>query len=145
MTRIVREVVVPRPPDDVFRLLVDPEARRAWVLNFDESPAGPLAVGSRIPARRRDAASRSRYEFVVTALDPGRRLALDAYRNGDLTMRGAFEVRPHPEGALVRSEQELQVKGLLRVAAMAMLPKVEAEMDRELASLRRVALERARA
>ena len=140
MTRVVREVVVPRPPDEVFRLLVDPEARRRWVLNFEEEPVGALAVGTRIPARRRDPGSRSRYEFVVTALEPGRRLAMDVVRNGDLTMRGQFEVRPHPEGALVRSEQVLQVRGLLRVAALAVLPKVEAEMDRELASLRRVAM-----
>ena len=141
MSRVVREVVVPRPPGEVFRLLVDPESRRRWVLNFEEAPVGPLAVGTRIPARRRDAASRSRYEFIVTALNPGRRLAMDVLRNGEPAMRGAFEVRPHPEGALVRSEQEVQVKGLLRVAALALLPKVEAEMDRELASLKRVATE----
>lgn len=141
MTRVVREVVVPRPPGDVYRLLVDPDARRRWVLNFEESPVAALAVGTRIPARRRDAASRSRYEFVVTALDPGRRLAMDAYRNGDLAMRGAFTVEPHPEGALVRSEQTLEARGLLRVAALAMLPRVEAEMERELASLRRAAVE----
>lgn len=141
MTRVVRQVVVPRPPDEVFRLLVDPDARRQWVLNFEEQPTGPLAVGARIPARRRDASSTSRYEFVVTALEPGRRLAMDAYRNGERVMSGAFETLPHAEGTLLRSEQSLQVRGLLRMAALAMLPKVEAEMDRELASLRRVAME----
>lgn len=143
MSRVAREVIVQAPPERVFHHLVDPASRRAWVLNFDEEPLPPgasLAVGTRIKARRRDPSSRSTYEFIVTALDPGRRLAMEAFRNGERTMTVQFHVEPHPQGARLRGEQELLVKGLLRLAAAAMMPKVEAELQKELDSLRRVAL-----
>jgi uncharacterized protein YndB with AHSA1/START domain len=134
-----REIVVERPPEAVYRLLVEPAERARWQSSFEEQPlAAPLRVGSRIRARRRGSTSGSSYELVVTALEPGRRLAMDAYRNGQLVAVNVFLLAPEGVGGTrVRGEAEVRLTGLQRVLAPVVGAELERRLGEELAALKR--------
>lgn len=140
MAPVVKEIVVARPPMQVFAALVEPRQRAAWSTTFLEEPlpqGAAVQVGTRIRATRRGSTSGSRYELTVTALDPGRRLAMALARNGKRVAHGAFELEPVPGGTRVRSVSELELSGLQRVMEPVLAQAAAKEMESELASLKR--------
>ena len=91
--RVERDIVIAAPPDVVFRSLVEPSERAKWQRSFGEAAIeGAMRVGTRIRATRHGSTSGSSYEFVVTALEPGKRLAMDAYRNGQKVAVGSWQL-----------------------------------------------------
>ena len=138
MPRLVKEIVVARAPEAVFACLVEPGHRRAWSRTFEEGPVeGGLRVGARIPAKRRGSTSGSRYELVVTALDPPRRFAVDVVRNGKPAGSGAFELEPAAGGTRVRNAAEFSLSGLQRMMEPVVAATMTKEMENELAALKR--------
>lgn len=140
MPPVVKETVVARPPAQVFAALVEHRARSAWSTTFAEQPlAGPMAVGARIQATRRGSTSGSRYELEVTALEPGRRLAMRVHRNGKPVGSGAFELEPTQRGAAtrVRSVSTLELSGMQRVMEPVLSAAAAKEMEAELERLKR--------
>lgn len=138
MPRIEKQVVVLRPPEEVFAALVDPARRAKWLTTMDErAPEGTLRVGSRVEARRRASATGSRYQFTVIALDPPRRLAMDVARNGAHVARNAFELEPASEGTRVRSVAEFELTGLQKMMTPVVSATMERDLETELASFKR--------
>lgn len=140
MPPVVKDVLVQRPPAQVFSALVEPRERAAWSTTFEEQPlAGPMRVGARIQAKRRGSTSGSRYELEVTALEPGRRLAMRVHRNGKPVASGAFDLEPVDGGSAtrVRSVSALELAGLQRMMEPVLAAAAAKELDAELASLKR--------
>jgi uncharacterized protein YndB with AHSA1/START domain len=138
VTRVSREIVVHAPPEEVFRHLVEPAERAKWQTSFGEAPLdAPMKVGTRIRATRHGSTSGSRYEFVVTALDPPRHLAMDAYRNGQHVAVGSFHLARDGDATRVRDEAEAKLSGLQRMLAPMVNAELEKRMQHELAALKR--------
>lgn len=138
MPRITREVTVQAPPEVVYAAVADPAARARWLTSMRETPPeGPLRVGSRIPARRTAAGSRSQYELTVAVLDPPRRIETAIRRNGQDRGRGGYEIHPAAEGARVVSFAEYELAGLERLMGPAVEMGLRQEMEADLQSLKR--------
>lgn len=133
MVRVAREIVVAAPPEEVFAALVEPARRAKWLATMIEEPlpeGARIEVGTRIKGRRRHSTTGSRYEFTITALEPGRRLAMRVVRNGEPAGTATFELSPAAGGTLVRDAAEVELRGLQKVMA----PLVQATMERDLAA-----------
>lgn len=138
MGRVEKEIVVNASPDRVFYALVEPSERAAWSTSFEEQPvAGGIRVGARIAARRRASTSGSRYELVVKALEPGKRLVLDVLRNGRHGGSASFELEPMGAATRVRNVGEFDLPLLQRVMEPVVAAALAKDMDAELAALKR--------
>ena len=115
-----REIEVARPPAEAFAFLSDFARVAEWDPGVVESrrlgPAGPVEVGSRfeVHVRFRGGAPQ-RFEYVVTALEQGRRVELVG-EGARATSRDEIVVEPAGEGARIAYTAEVRLKGALRVA-----------------------------
>ena len=97
------ESTIETPPEDVFATIVDLEAWPTWLIasgirSVARGSNGPLAVGERLVVEQ-DAAGRSgTFEATVTALDPGRRLALRGRDADGVTIEIDALVQPSTGG-----------------------------------------------
>lgn len=138
--RFTREVVVHAPPATLWRLLVEPAQRARWLTSMREEPAAaPLALGTRVPGRRTAPGSRSAYASVVTRFEPGHALELELHRNGEAAGKGGYELRAAGEGTRVVAFAEYELTGLLKLIGPAIAVGLQQELERDLASLKRVA------
>jgi len=139
--RFTREVLVHAPPSRVWRLLVEPAERARWLTSMREEPSegGPLTLGTRIPGRRTAPGSRSHYASVVTRLDEGRALELTLHRNHDPAGKGGYALEPAEGGTRVTAFAEYELTGLLKLLGPAIATGLQQELERDLASLKRVA------
>jgi len=85
---IVREVVFPAPPDEVWEALTEPERLEEWFANDVELDVRPGAAGV---FRWDDGEER---HAVVREAEPGERLVLDWDDDGEV----AFTLEEVPEG-----------------------------------------------
>lgn len=138
MGHVAREITIRAPPERVFQSLIEPTQRATWATTFEEQPLdGPLRVGARIPARRRASTSGSRYELVVTALEPSRKLAMDVHRNGRHSGSGAFELEATTDGTRVRNVGTFELPLLQRMMEPVVALALAREMESELNALKR--------
>ena len=115
-----REIEVARPPADAFAYLVDFARVSEWDPGVVESrrlgPPGPTEVGSRfeVHVRFRGGAPQP-FEYVVTALEDGRRIELVG-EGARATSRDVIVVDPAGDGARIAYTAEVRLKSVLRVA-----------------------------
>jgi carbon monoxide dehydrogenase subunit G len=128
------EVVVERPPAEVFAFLADAENDRAWrpgVLDIERvSGDGPGAgaryrQGVRGPGGRRIDA-----DVETTAYEPDRLIAFRATA-GPVRPEGRYELAPDGGGTRVRFALAAELRGL----KVAMAPAVRRTMDSEVGHL----------
>lgn len=134
------EVVVERPPADVFAFLADTENDRAWrpgVLDVERVSADGPGAGARYrqgvkgPFGRRTAA-----DYEVTQFEPGRTLAFRVTA-GPVRPQGRYELTPSGGGTLLSFELSCELNGMKRLMSGPVQKSMDAEM-RNLDELKRV-------
>jgi carbon monoxide dehydrogenase subunit G len=113
-----REIDVARPPAETFAYLADFAHAAEWDPGIAEArrlTPPPTAVGSRFEVIALFRGRRQRFEYVVTAFEEGRRVALrgegEKARSDDV-----ITVSPQDAGTRVAYEADIRLKGVLRVA-----------------------------
>ena len=125
MAPIVAEIIVLRPPEEVFLFLADGEALPRWLPDFDEveqlHPRGPIGRGTtyRYVLTR----SRARSTWSWTVVEPYTRLAWKGASVRTIapfnTMRpsGSYELAPVEGGTRVRATIVTEYRGLMRLVS----------------------------
>lgn len=101
MPRVEEEIVIDRPPEDVFAFVTTPENDREWVSTTVErqrEKEGPIGVGSRIRAVDKFLGRRIESTLEVTEHEPNTRSAIRL--EGPISARGTYLLQP--EGGRTR-------------------------------------------
>jgi uncharacterized protein YndB with AHSA1/START domain len=134
MPYAANEVVIARPPGEVFAFVADAENAPRWrsgVLDIRREPGGGPGVGARYrqgvkgPGGRRVDA-----DIEVTEYEPDRVVAFRTVA-GPVRPHGRFTLAPAEGGTRVRFELQAALRGLKRLMA----PMVKRSMDGEVAAL----------
>ena len=137
--RYARSIEVPRPPEEVFAYLAAFENAAEWDPGIESATRltpVPTAVGSRFEVVATFRGNAQRFEYVVTAFEPGRRIALDG--DGEKARsRDVITVEPTASGSRVGYEADITLKGVLRVAEPFLGRTVRRMGDDALDGLRR--------
>jgi uncharacterized protein YndB with AHSA1/START domain len=132
MPSAAKEIVIARPPEDVFQFLANPENDPQWrsgVLDLKRISGSGVGAryaqgvkgpgGKRIPA-----------DIEITELEPGTAIAFQTV-TGPVRPRGRYLLTPADGGTRVRFELEAKVGGLKRLMA----PMVQKTMNAEVGHL----------
>jgi len=125
--RYAREIEVPKPVDETFAYLADFTHTAEWDPGIAEArrltPA-PTAGGSRFEVVALFRGKRQRFEYVVTAYEEGRRIALRG--EGEKAISDdVIVVSPSNGGTRIGYEADLRLKGVFRVAEPFLRSTVE--------------------
>lgn len=125
--RYAREIEVPKPVDETFAYLADFTHTAEWDPGIAEArrltPA-PTAAGSRFEVVALFRGKRQRFEYVVTAYEEGRRIALRG--EGEKAISDdVIVVSPSNGGTRIGYEADLRLKGVFRVAEPFLRSTVE--------------------
>lgn len=102
-------VVVERPPEAVFRFLVEPELQARWAdLTMRPLTDGEPRSGSQMEITFALGPIKARIGLEYSALEPGRRLAFRTFR-GPLDWQGEYRLAPSASGGT-----ELRQQGTMR-------------------------------
>ena len=117
--RYRREIEVEGEPVEVFAYLADFEHAAEWdpgIVEARRLSEGPTRVGSRFEVIALFRGNRQRFEYVVTALEEARRVALRG--EGDRAVSDdEITVTPGLDGRTrVAYEADLRLKGVYRIA-----------------------------
>jgi hypothetical protein len=109
-------VSIERPPDVVFRYLLDPKLQALWSdVPMERLTDGPFATGSRLEVTFAGGPLKARIGLELTAVEPGRRLAFESF-SGPIRWTGAYALSPEgPTGTLVSQAGQLVFTGLWRL------------------------------
>ena len=135
MPKATSEIVIDRPPGEVFAFLAnpenDPQWRRGVIELRHESGAG---VGARYAQKVSGPAGRSiAADIEIVDYEPERLIGFRT-TSGPVRPRGRYVLTPESEGTRVRFELEAEAKGLKRLLA----PMVQKTMDSEVQALERL-------
>ena len=109
------QVVVNRPPDTVYRYLVEPERQALWSdVPMRSLTEGPLGSGSRMEVTFGMGPMKATIGLEVTAFEPGRRLAWHSF-SGPIQWEGEYLLTPSAEGTAISQEGQLVFTGLWRL------------------------------
>ena len=129
------EIVINRPPDDVFEFLANPENDPQWRSGvIDLKRVSGYGIGARYaqgvkgPGGRRIPA-----DIEITELTPGETIAFQTV-TGPVRPRGRYRLTAVDDGTRVRFELEADVNGLKRLMA----PMVQKTMNNEVGQLDRL-------
>ncbi len=108
------------PVDAVFAALLDVDSFGRWMPGFvrlERTGSGPLAVGHRFRETRKLFGREATEEFEVTALEPGRALALFVDGTKGSSKRGEYRFRYEfaPEEGGTRMTVHAEIGGMGRV------------------------------
>jgi ligand-binding SRPBCC domain-containing protein len=104
MPRVEEEIIIRRPPEDVFAFTTAPENDRLWSSTAVErrvESEGPVQVGTRIKAVDKFLGRRIESTFEVTEHEPNRRSAIK-FVSGPFPAEGTYTFEPAPEGTRFR-------------------------------------------
>lgn len=135
MPGAANEIVIARPPQDVFRFLADPQNDPQWrsgVLDLERISGSGVgaryAQGVKGPRGRRIAA-----DIEITELEPASAIAFQAV-TGPVRPRGRYLLASADGGTRVRFELEAKLGGVKRLMA----PMVQKAMNAEVGQLDRL-------
>jgi carbon monoxide dehydrogenase subunit G len=103
MPRVEEEIVIDRPPEDIFAFVTAPENDREWVSTAVErqrESEGPIEVGSRIRAVDKFLGRRIESTLEVTEHVPSTRSTIRL--EGPITARGTYVLEPAGTGTRFR-------------------------------------------
>jgi carbon monoxide dehydrogenase subunit G len=116
--RYRREIEVPAAADAAFAYLADFENAAEWDPGIAEArrlTSAPTQVGSRFEVVALFRGRRQRFEYVVTELADGSRIALRGEGEKALS-DDVITVAPGASGSRITYEADLRLKGVYRVA-----------------------------
>jgi len=109
---------VPTPPGETFAYLADFSNTAEWdpgIVEARRLTPAPTAVGSRFEIIAVFRGKRQRYEYVVTELDEGNRIAL--HGEGEKAMSDdVMTISGSGSGTRIVYEADIRLKGMFRVA-----------------------------
>jgi hypothetical protein len=109
MPRVEEEIVIERPPEDVFAYVTTPENDLEWVSTAAErrrEREGPIDVGSRIRAVDKFLGRRIESTIVVTEHAPSTRSAVRL--EGPISANGTYVLKPAGTGTRFRWSLEAE-------------------------------------
>jgi carbon monoxide dehydrogenase subunit G len=122
--RYAREIEAPTPPGETFAYLVDFTHTAEWDPGNAEArrlTPEPTAVGSRFEIIAVFRGKRQRFEYVVTELEEGNRIAL--HGEGDKAMSDdVMTVSASGNGTRIGYEADIRLKGVFRLVEPFMRP-----------------------
>ena len=131
------EVVIARPPGEVWPYLVDRDKQAQWSdVPMEPLTDGPMRTGSRMQLRFGEGPLRASLTLEVAALDANERMAFTTVSKGGIHWEGEYRLAP-VDGMSTRLSQHgtLRFSGLWRLAE----PIVGAEIRRgEVAELEKL-------
>ena len=109
---------MPTPPGETFAYLADFSNTAEWdpgIVEARRLTPAPTAVGSRFEIIAVFRGKRQRYEYVVTELDEGNRIAL--HGEGEKAMSDdVMTISGSGSGTRIVYEADIRLKGMFRVA-----------------------------
>ena len=108
------EVAIRRSPEDVFVFVADFSQLPTWnyaITSTQQVTPGPVALGSAF-RQVRSIPAVAEEEFVVTAWEPGRRVAITG-DFGPFSGTLSYRVEPAPAGTRLTNDVELLPRGVL--------------------------------
>ena len=116
--RFAREIEVPTTPGETFAYLSDFTNTAEWDPGIAEArrlTPEPTAIGSRFEVIAVFRGNRQRFEYVVTELDEGNRIAL--HGEGEKAMSDdVMTISPSDGGTRIAYEADIRLKGVARIA-----------------------------
>jgi carbon monoxide dehydrogenase subunit G len=109
MPQVEEEIVIARPPEEVFAYVTTPENDLEWVSTAVErrrESEGPIGVGSKIHAVDRFLGRRIDSTLEVTEHEPGSRSTIRLI--GPISARGSYEFVPAGTGTRFRWNLEAE-------------------------------------
>ena len=124
MIRYESKVVINRPPETVWRFLIEPEKQAQWAdLTMRPLTDGPPAQGSRMEISFGMGPIKARIGLEYKAFEPGRRLGFGTF-SGPIRWEGEYLLAPTAEGTTLSQHGTFVFNGLWRLVE----PIVGAEM-----------------
>jgi len=134
MARSEATVEIDRPPEEVFRWLVEPELRRRWVSRLVSSE--PLGEGS-YRETMQQAGRRVDLTSSIVAVEEPRRLEVRSEGRG-VTAHGMHRLEPAGGGTRLTSSLDLRLGGVLRFAGGLAAHQTQRSLERSLARLKKL-------
>ncbi|MDV3222216.1 SRPBCC family protein [Intrasporangium sp.] len=136
--QFVRTVTVPVPADRVFAYLADFTTTTEWdpASVTTERVSGDGGVGTRYRNVSSFMGREAEVMYVVTELEPGRRLVLRG-ENSTLVALDEMTVEGDSTRATVTYSATFELKGLRKIAAFALAPALRRLVDNGADGLRR--------
>jgi uncharacterized membrane protein len=139
MSRQSASIEIDRPAIEVFAYMDDIHLEREWQPNLqsaEQDPPGPTTVGTRKRYVSRFLGREVENTYVVTELEPGRRVVYETERGSTLDARSEIVCEPTGTGTIVTMLIDGKPKGVLRfVPAKVLEAASRDELD---ATLRRL-------
>jgi carbon monoxide dehydrogenase subunit G len=141
--KVERTTQIAAPPEDVYRLVMDPHRLDEWVSIHDSlpnAPDGELVEGSELTQRLRLARRRFTVRWKVTAGDPPERVVWEGRGPLRTHARATYEIAAHDGGSRFYYANEFTLPGgpAGRLAGRGVRRTAEREMDRSLDRLKRL-------
>ena len=109
------EVNVNRPPDTVFRFLIEPDKQAQWAdLAMRPLADGPPAQGYRMEISFGLGPIKARMGVEYKAFEPGRRLGFGTF-SGPIEWEGEYRLEPTAEGTKLSQRGRMAFTGLWRL------------------------------
>jgi len=124
MARCAKSIVINRPVDDVFEYMNDVRRELEWqpqLIEAEQSPAGPTAVGSRRRYVSEFMGKRLVNTYVVKIYEPNDRLVVETTKDSVLDASSEIRWEAVPEGTRVTMALDGRPKGALRFVPASIL------------------------
>jgi hypothetical protein len=134
------EVVVARPPEEVFPFVADARNRPSWdesVGTEELTSPEPIAVGSTLRTRMRSMGRELEYLWEIVEHDPPRRVRVES-TDGPFPTTLEWDVEPHAGGSLVAFAVTGRPGGGMRLAQPLIARNTARNLERSFPRLKEV-------
>jgi hypothetical protein len=133
------QVIVDRPPETVFRFLIEPEKQAQWAdLTMRPLTDGPPAQGYRMEIVFGLGPIKARMGMEYRAFEPGRRLEFGTF-SGPIRWEGAYRLEPAGNGTTLSQRGSMVFTGLWRLVEPLVGGEIKSAEIKELEKLKAVA------
>jgi hypothetical protein len=137
------QVVIDRPPDTVFRYLIEPARQALWSgVPMRQLTDGPLVSGSRMEVTFGVGPMKATVRLELTAVESGRRMAFRSF-SGPIRWDGEYQLSPSgANGTELSQEGRLAFTGLWRLVEPLAGAEIRSGEIKELERLKAIVEER---
>ena len=138
MARAEMSVVINCPAPDIFAFMTDVARGTEWqedLVEAQQTPGGPMGVGTTIREVRRFMSRRLESVFKITEHEPGRKLSFET-TSGPLPLRGHYDLEPVDAGTKVTMVVEAELTGVFKMTEPLVVHSAKRQLDNNLAKLK---------